>query len=192
MFAEKPTLAAPAGIVTEAGTLTAVLLLFRTTLVPPLGAAALRVTVQASVPAPVMDALVQESALGTGIPVPLRVTLAVGSVDEVLPMVTCPLAEPLTAGLNWTESVAVWPGLRLIGNATPEMEKPAPLTVAEFTVTATVPVDERVSDCVLDELTVTLPNSMIEALNDNVGTTAFNCSATFFEPPLAVAVSVAV
>jgi hypothetical protein len=43
----------PAGTVTDAGTVTEVLLLARVTANPPVGAAALSVTVQASVPAAV-------------------------------------------------------------------------------------------------------------------------------------------
>lgn len=82
------------------------LLLLRATTVPPLGAAALRVTVHASLPAPLIDELAQESEPGVVIPVPLRLTFAVGFVDEVLLMVSCPLAAPLTVGSNCTESVA--------------------------------------------------------------------------------------
>ena len=55
-------LVALAGTVNVAGTTTAVLLLERLTASPPAGAAELSVTVQASVPAPVNEALVQESA----------------------------------------------------------------------------------------------------------------------------------
>lgn len=191
-FAENPTLTAPAGTITEAGTATAALLLLSPTVVPPLGAAALRFTAHASVPAPVMDELVHEIALGTGVPIPLRATMAEGLVEEVLLMVSWPVAAPLRPGLNWTVSVEVCPGLRLMGNALPERENPAPVTLAEFRVTATVPVEERISDCVLDELTVTPPKLMLEAFTDSVGTAAFNCSATFLEAPPAVAVSVAV
>jgi hypothetical protein len=67
--AEKLALVAPAATVSEAGTVTAALLLARFTVNPPLAAASFRVTVQASVPAPVIDALLQESvesATGTG------------------------------------------------------------------------------------------------------------------------------
>jgi hypothetical protein len=56
----------PAATVTEAGTVTAELLLARLTANPPLGAAAFSVTVQLSVPAPVIDPLAQVSALNTG------------------------------------------------------------------------------------------------------------------------------
>ena len=58
-------LVAFAGTVTVAGTLTAALLLARLTLNPPLGAAALSFTVQASVPDPIMDPLLQETAFNT-------------------------------------------------------------------------------------------------------------------------------
>jgi len=47
--------------------------------------------VQVSLPDPVMDALLQESALnaaGTAVPVPVRLTTAVPLVDELLWIVT--------------------------------------------------------------------------------------------------------
>ena len=50
---------APAATVTEAGTVTAEMLLARLIVAPPLGAAALSATVQVSVPAPVIDPLTQ-------------------------------------------------------------------------------------------------------------------------------------
>lgn len=82
---------APAGTVTDAGTPTALLLLERLTLTPPLGAALLSVTVQTSEPDPVIEALLQESALSGGgavvVPVPLRLISAVGLEDELLAMV---------------------------------------------------------------------------------------------------------
>jgi hypothetical protein len=58
----KPALVDPAVTVTEAGTVTEPLVLDSVTACPPVGAAAVRVTVQASVPAPVMEELVQERA----------------------------------------------------------------------------------------------------------------------------------
>jgi hypothetical protein len=85
-----PALVAPAGTVTVLGTVTAELLLDRFTLSPPLGAEAVRVTVQASVPDPVMAPLLQDSALnaaGTAVPVPLRVITAELPVEELLVMV---------------------------------------------------------------------------------------------------------
>jgi hypothetical protein len=58
-----PALVAFAATVTVAGTVTAALLLARLTLTPLDPAGKLRVTVQLSLPDPVMDALPQESAL---------------------------------------------------------------------------------------------------------------------------------
>ncbi len=70
-----PAVVALAGTVTEAGTVAAALLLARLTATPPLGAAAARVTVQASVPLPASEALAHESPLsadgGAATPVPL-------------------------------------------------------------------------------------------------------------------------
>jgi hypothetical protein len=65
---------------------TAALSLDRLTVWPPLAAAAFSVTVQASVADPVIDALLQETALVTGIPVPLRLIVAVALVEELLVM----------------------------------------------------------------------------------------------------------
>jgi hypothetical protein len=61
--AEKPTLVALTGTVTEAGTVTAVLLLDRLTAMPLPVAGPLSVTVQASVPEPDIEDAVQETAL---------------------------------------------------------------------------------------------------------------------------------
>jgi len=63
------------------------LLLVKDTLKPPLPAAPLSVTVQASLPAPVIDALLQDSALkvaATAVPVPVRPITAVPLVEELL------------------------------------------------------------------------------------------------------------
>ncbi len=64
--AEKLAVVALPATVTEAGTTTSVLELARVTVVPPLGAAPLSVTVHASVPDPVIDEFVQEKALRVG------------------------------------------------------------------------------------------------------------------------------
>jgi hypothetical protein len=88
---------APAGTVTNAGTPTALLLLERPTLTPPVGAALLSVTVQTSEPDPVIEALPQESALSGGgtvvVPDPLRLTTVEGLVEELLEIVSSPVKE---------------------------------------------------------------------------------------------------
>ena len=95
----------PEAIVTEAGTVTALLLLAKVTVVAVV-AADVSVTVQASVPAPVSDPLLQESALNVDAvcPVPLRVTVA---VDALLLIVTAPVNEPAAVGSKLIVSVAV-------------------------------------------------------------------------------------
>jgi hypothetical protein len=87
--AVNPALVALAGTVTVAGTVTDELLLDRLTLKPPLGAAEVSVTVQASVPAPVIEALLQDRAFNDAgvlvvVPVPVKLITAVGPVDELL------------------------------------------------------------------------------------------------------------
>ena len=47
--------------------------------------------------------------------------------------------------------------------------KPAPVIVAEFTVTADVPVDVSVKLSIFGVPTVTLPNARLEALSVNSG-----------------------
>ena len=89
--AVNPALVALAGTTTVAGTVTAVLLLLKPTLTPPLPAAELSVTVQLSLPAPVIDALLQDTELNvpaTAVPVPVRPITAVPLVDELLWMVS--------------------------------------------------------------------------------------------------------
>ena len=63
LVAEKATLVALAGTVTVAGKATAALLLERVTLSPPIPAASLRFTVQELEPPPVIEVLVQASAV---------------------------------------------------------------------------------------------------------------------------------
>ena len=87
--AVKPALPALAGTVTNAGTVTAELLLDRLTFKPPLAAAVLRVRLQASVPDPVIDLLLQDRELNAAgneepvIPVPLRLTVT-GPLGDAL------------------------------------------------------------------------------------------------------------
>ncbi len=120
--AVKLALIAPAATVTLEGTLTSELLLTRLTVNPPLAAAAFNVTVQASVPAPLMELLPQLSADSTGTPVPLKATVVDEPVCELLTKVSWPVVFPATVGSNCTLKVAVWPGDRVAGRSTPEIE----------------------------------------------------------------------
>jgi hypothetical protein len=128
-------LVAPAATVTEAGTVTALLLLDKSTVIPPLPAAVLSVTEQESVPEPVKDALVQESALNVAVcdadvPVPLRATTTVPLVEEVLVTVICPATAPVATGLNCTSKSKDPPAATVMGRAAwPLRAKPCPLTL---------------------------------------------------------------
>jgi hypothetical protein len=97
----------PPATVTDAGTVTAELLLARLTANPPLAAATFSVTVQLSVPAPVIDPLLQLSPLNTGTPVPLRPIRVELPLEELLVRVSWPVAAPAVLGSNCTVSVAV-------------------------------------------------------------------------------------
>ena len=106
----KLALVEPAGTVRATGTLTAVSLLATLTLSPPVGEAVLNVTVQASVPEPVMEPLAQVIPLNEDVvltPLPLRLTTEVPPVDELLDTVSCPVAAPGTVGSNCTVTAAL-------------------------------------------------------------------------------------
>ena len=109
IVALKPMLEAPAGTVTEAGTVTAVFELDRLTARPPVPAAADRLTVQASVPAPVIEFWLQLRLLrtpGAARPMPLRVTEA--ELGEALSVrVMLPVVAPTAVGLKRTVREAV-------------------------------------------------------------------------------------
>jgi len=96
-----------AGTVTAAGSVTAALLLDRATTSPPAGAAPVSVTVQASIPHPDIELLVQEKVLTAEMPAPLRATAEAGLAEELLAMLSWPVAAPAVAGLNWTFKVKV-------------------------------------------------------------------------------------
>jgi hypothetical protein len=105
--AVKVAVVEPAATVTEAGTVTDELLLARLTVNPPVGAAAFSATVQLSVPAPVIEPLVQLSPLSTGTPVPLRLTPVEVPPEELLVRVSEPEMAPAVVGSNCTVRVAV-------------------------------------------------------------------------------------
>jgi hypothetical protein len=174
MFAVKLAEVAPAGTATEAGTVTALLLLATFTANPPAAAAAFSVIVQLSVPEPVIEALLQERLLSTGLPVPLKLTTVDEPLEELLDSVNCPLSAPAVVGANCTVSEAVWPGFKVNGKVAPETEYPEPVTAAALTVTAELPVEDNVSVCVVDEPTATVPNETLELLTASVDVAAPN------------------
>lgn len=190
-----PALAAPAGTVIVLGTFTAELPVDRFTVKPPGGAAAVSARVHASVPAPVIFPLLHDSILkvaGGAVPVPLRPITAVPLMVELLVTVSCPVAAPIAAGSNCTFNVIARPGLSVIGNETLESVNPAPASVARSTVTAVVPVEVKMTDCIADVLTRTLPKSTLAALILSVGTAACSCKVKLLETLPEVAVKVTV
>jgi hypothetical protein len=101
--AVKSTLVELPGINTEDGTLTAALLLVRSTRIPSLGAADTSVTVQASEPLPVMDALAHDKLLSAGTdcaPDPISKMVRDGVATVLLEITTWPEALPTRVGLK--------------------------------------------------------------------------------------------
>lgn len=135
---------------------------------------------------------VQVRSTWCGFPVPLNPNVTVGFVDELLVMLNCPVAAPVTVGLNTRVMLRVWPGFSVAGSVTADDEKPLPLTATEFTVTAAVPLEVSVTVCVVELFTTTPPNEMLVALMLSAGVAAFNCIETFWEELPDVALTVAV
>jgi hypothetical protein len=106
----------PAGIVTEAGTVIAELLLVIPTGTPPLPAVPFRVTEQLSLPVPGIEALAQLNALNNAEPTPLNGTEGLGSSGELVEMASWPVMEPETVGVKAIVRVdAPPPPARVIG-----------------------------------------------------------------------------
>ena len=118
--AVKLALVAPATMTTEDGTVTAEEVLDRLTTWPPVGAGALRVTVQVSVAAFVSEALAQLRLLGIANPVPLKATVEVVPVEELLVKVNAPLAVPAVVGLKPIVRVTECPAASVKGKLAPE------------------------------------------------------------------------
>ena len=105
--AEKFPLEEPAASVIEAGTTNDGLLLLRLTFKPPIGTSRLVVTVQLSVPAPVIVVLVQLSWFSLGTALPLIPILFKAPSDELLVRSNSPVVEPVAVGSNCKVTVAV-------------------------------------------------------------------------------------
>jgi hypothetical protein len=125
------------------------------------------------------------------VPVPLRLTTVVPPLEELLVMVSCPLATPTAVGSNSTLGVTAWPGFNVTGNLTPDMVKPAPFSVAALIVTGAVPVAFNARDCAAGVFSSTSPKATLVASVLNVIVAAFNSKAKPLETPPALAVSVA-
>jgi hypothetical protein len=142
-MAEKTALVAPAGTATDTGTVTDALLLLRSMLSPPVGAAPLSETVQTSVPAPVIAELLHVNPVtvnGTAMPVPVSATTVELPFVASLVTVSCPDAVPVDFGTNWT-CKPKWPPAGTVTGKVgcPTIEKDSPL-IATFEIwTAPVP-----------------------------------------------------
>jgi hypothetical protein len=93
-----------------------------------------------------LAALTVNCGLGAAVLVPLRATIAVEPVDELLLIVIWPLAAPVEVGSNCTCSVIDCVGFSVTGKLPPTIVKPAPVIAAELTVTGAVPVDVNDND----------------------------------------------
>ena len=78
--------------------------------------------------------------------VPLKATIAMFPLDELLLIESCPVAAPVAVGPNCTCRVIDCVGFSVTGRVPPTMVKPAPVIAAEFTVTGDVPVEVNVND----------------------------------------------
>jgi hypothetical protein len=78
-------------------------------------------------------------------PVPLRLIADVPPVEEVLTMVSDPVAAPAVVGSKTRFKVVDEPGFKVTGNVTPDIENPVPVSVAELIVTAPVPEEVNVT-----------------------------------------------
>jgi len=83
-------------------------------------------------------------------------------------------------------------GFKVIGKVAPETVKPLPVMVAALTVTAPVPVEDRVMVCVAAVLTLMLPKVRLEELTLSVITDVPNCRTRVLATLLALAVNVTV
>jgi hypothetical protein len=113
-------------------------------------------------------AVLTESCGFGAAPVPFRATKAVPPVELLLIMIW-PLPATAAVGSNWTWNVTDCVGFSVTGKLRATIVKPAPVIVAEFTVTGDVPVDVSVNDCVVGEFTATLPKFRLAALTDSCG-----------------------
>jgi hypothetical protein len=124
-----------------------------------------------------------------GSAVPLRATVMVGLVDEVLEIANWPDKLPTVVGVKVSVRFRDWPGLSFAGRLAEDVENPLPLTVMELTVTAAVPVDVSVTDCVVEWFTTSDPNEMLLALTVRAGVAALSWSEIDFDVLVLDAVS---
>ena len=101
-------------------------------------------------------------------PVPLRDTLRLGCLLELLVIVSIPEAVPDVVGSNKTLNEVDWPGFRVTGNVAPVVENSCPLIVALLMMIASVPVDVMVIFCPDVVLSGTVPKVKLVGFTENV------------------------
>jgi len=118
--------------------------------------------------------------------------VTVDPLEELLLMVTEPLAAPVVVGSNCRSSVADCPAFSVSGKVNPDSLKPFPVTVAEFTVTGPLPVDDSFRLCVALVFSGTLPKAILleTTVRTAVVFAALSCTAVVFEERPSLAVSV--
>ena len=105
-------------------------------------------------------------------PEPLNVT--VDLVEELLAIISWPVVAPAAVGTKLMLNVADWPGVNVRGELIPDTVNPVPVIVAELIVTGAVPDDDKITDCVDELFTATLPKAMLLALRVSAGSAAFS------------------
>ena len=122
-FATKLALAACEGTDTEVGTITALPLLARSTVKPPLGAGAVNVTLQVSVPAPIIDELAQLSPareapeeVACPLPCSLAVPATVTFALVIALTLSCPVKSVADPGSKPTCTFMLEPAARVAGS----------------------------------------------------------------------------
>jgi hypothetical protein len=127
----------------------------------------------------------------SAVPVPLRPITVAPLVEELLLMVSWPVAAPTAVGLNCIFSTASSPGSSVVGSVGPDNVKPEPVSVVALIVTGAVPVEDKVTGCVVGVLTTTSPKATLVALMLRARIAALSCRVKFFImlPALAVIVT---
>jgi hypothetical protein len=106
------------------------------------------------------------------VPVPLRLTMLVAPLEELLEIAMLPLAAPATVGSKLTWRPTDWPEFSFTGNVAPDIVNPVPASVAELTISAAVPDEVKVRVWVEVVFSVTLPKARAVALTVNCGVAA--------------------
>ena len=151
--AVKLVLVEDAATMTEAGTVTAELLLAKVSARPPEGAAAVKPTVQASDPALAIEGVRHDTVLTAGVADSVGGATAVALIftitfpcGELLTTVRSPAKAFACAEVNCSVKVAVWPGFKVAGTVIPIAVNDAPVIEMAEIATGAVPVELSVKD----------------------------------------------